>query len=110
MHRRVTRSLAAIGLSIGLSGLGVVGSAPPAEALPDPIWYCTAFQLHSNDTVIDSALTGFGPGYVRFSCVASHPGGPPAPPFHCYFVFHNDGVNPADPADDNIYRVNIACP
>jgi hypothetical protein len=109
MHRRVTRSLAAIGLSIGLSGLGVVGSAPPAGALPDPIWYCLAFRNQNNDIVTDSALTGFGPGYVRFSCVVWDPDGPIVPHFYCYYVFHNDGVNPADPADDNIYRITISC-
>ena len=111
MRGRLARSLAAIGLTIGLSGLGVVGVAPPAGALPDPIWYCTAFRPHgSNDTASDSALTGFGPGYVRFSCVVYH-----IDPllgiaiFHCYYVFHNDGVSPSDPADDNIYRINISC-
>jgi hypothetical protein len=108
MRGRLARSLAAIGLTLGVFGIGVVGSAPPAGALPPPEFYCGAFKPHTSDIVSTSALILIGPGFVKFGCVAFHQPMAGQYVFHCYYVYHEDGFDPADPSDDNIYWVPLS--
>jgi len=106
--RRMSKPLAAIGLAVGVLGVGVVGPASPAGALPPPIFYCEAFKPHTGDVVSTAEIFDFGPGVVTFYCESYHWVGA-ARDYHCYFVVHEDGVNPSDPGDDEIYWVPLSC-